>query len=225
MPNTFAMAPNYVKEYVRKHNLIAPEVDVLNAVAARIARLELPSDEFRLGRCWVQDARRPVKWPKQTPGAKLIFASPPYLQVMKYGKLNWIRLWLLGHEPADVDGELFTSASLPKYLNFMSSVLKQLSKRVKSDGYICLVIGDVRKGDSTINLAKAVAQQSVPTPLRTLALLDDHLPIQHKVSRIWGKTRGRATKTDRILILGAPKAKDLPPFPTIDWLSDHCYGE
>jgi hypothetical protein len=225
MPNTFAMAPNYVKKYVSQHCLIAPEVDVLRAVVTRIARLEMPSEEFRAGQCWVQDARKSVDWPKDIPRAKLIFASPPYLQVMKYGKLNWIRLWLLGHEPTDVDDDLFTSSSLPKYLDFMSTVLKQLSRRVRSDGYICLVIGDVRKGDSTINLAKAVAQYSVTTTqLRPLALLNDHLPVQHKVSRIWGKTRGRATKTDRILILGAPKAKDLPPFPTIDWLNDHCYG-
>lgn len=225
MPNTFAMAPDYVRKYISRHRLVAPEVDVLSAVEARIARLEMPTKEFRSGRCWVQDARKSVDWPKDMPRAKLIFASPPYLQVMKYGKLNWIRLWLLGHEPRDVDNQLFTSSSLPKYLDFMSTVLRQLSRRVRSDGYICLVIGDVRKGDSTINLANAVAQQSVATTqLRPLALLNDYLPVQHKVSRIWGKTRGRATKIDRILILGAPKAKDLPPFPTIDWLSDHCYG-
>jgi hypothetical protein len=225
MPNTFAMAPNYVKKYVSQHRLVAPEVDVLSAVLGRIARLEMPSEEFGAGQCWVQDARKPVDWPKDIPRAKLIFASPPYLQVMKYGKLNWIRLWLLGHEPTNVDNELFTSSSLPKYLDFMSTVLKQLSRCVRSDGYICLVIGDVRKGDSAINLAKAVLQHSVTTTqLRPLALLNDHLPVQHKVSRIWGKTRGRATKIDRILILGAPKAKDLPPFPTIDWLTDHCYG-
>jgi hypothetical protein len=225
MPNTFAMAPNYVKNYISHHRLAAPEVNVLGAVVARIARLEIPPEEFRAGQCWLQDVRKSVAWPKDVPRAKLIFASPPYLQVMKYGKLNWIRLWLLGYEPTDVDEKLFTSSSLPKYLDFMSTVLKQLSRRVRSDGYICLVIGDVRKGDSTINLAKAVAQHSVTnTQLRPLALLNDHLPVQHKVSRIWGKTRGRATKTDRILILGAPKAKDLPPFPTIDWLSDRCYG-
>jgi hypothetical protein len=225
MPNTFAMAPNYVKQYVRRHGLIAPEVDVLSAVSARVARLEIPSEEFRAGQCWTQDAQKSLDWPTDVPRAKLIFTSPPYLQVMKYGKLNWIRLWLLGYAPAAVDGALFTSSSLPKYLDFMSLVLQQLSKRVRPDGYICLVIGDVRKGESTINLAKAVAQHSVTTTtLRPLAVLHDHLPVQHKVSRIWGKTRGRATKTDRILILGAPKARGLPPTPTIDWLSDHCYG-
>jgi site-specific DNA-methyltransferase (adenine-specific) len=225
MPNTFAMAPNYVEKYVSHHSLVAPEVDVLNAVVSRISRLTLPSEEFGDGRCWMQDARQCLDWPKDVPKAKLIFASPPYLQVMKYGKMNWIRLWLLGHEPRAVDKELFSSASLPKYLDFMSTVLTQLSRRVRSDGYVCLVIGDVRKGNATINLARAVVQHSVPrTQLRPLALLNDHLPVEHKVSRIWGKTRGRATKTDRILILGAPKAKDLLPFPTIDWLSEHCYG-
>src|SRR4029077_18500565 len=54
MPNTFAMAPNYVKNYISHHCLAAPEVDVLGAVVARIARLELPPEEFRAGQCWLQ---------------------------------------------------------------------------------------------------------------------------------------------------------------------------
>ena len=109
MPNTFAMAPNYVRKYIGRHRLKAPEVDVLAAVQARIEDLDIPSAELRRGSAWLQDVRSPIEWPKERHKASLIFASPPYLQVMKYGKMNWIRLWLLGHEPADVDNDLFTS--------------------------------------------------------------------------------------------------------------------
>jgi hypothetical protein len=226
MPNTFAMAPNYVSNYIRRYRLKACEVDVLAAVEARIERLELPSADFIRGSSWMQDVTTPIIWPKETRKAKMIFASPPYLQVMKYGKLNWIRLWLLGHEPSNVDSELFTSSSLTKYLKFMSSAIGGMERRVRPDGYICLVIGDVRQGTSTVNLAYEVAKHCIGrTGLRVLQVLDDHLPIQHKVSRIWGKTRGHATKTDRILILGRPKAHKLPAFPKIDWSSSNCYGE
>ena len=58
------------------------------------------------------------------------------------------------------------------------------------------------------------------TGLRLLRIVDDHLPVEHKVSRIWGATKGRATKVDRILMLGGPKARRLPREPRIDWLAD-----
>lgn len=226
MPNTFAMAPDYVKNYIRIHKLKAHDVDVLSTVEARIARLEMPSTNFKRGFSWIQDVSEQIVWPKDTRKAKLIFASPPYLQVMKYGKLNWIRLWLLGHEPTNIDRQLFTSSSLSKYLRFMSAAIRQMERRVRADGYICLVIGDVRRGKSTLNLASEVAQHCIgKTRLKVLQVLDDHLPIKHKVSRIWGETRGRATITDRILILGGPRAPKLPAFPKIDWLSSNCYGE
>jgi len=226
MPNTFAMAPNYVKNYIRHHKLQAREVDVLSTVEARIERLEMPSENFKRGASWIQDVSERIAWPKDIRKAKLIFASPPYLQVMKYGKLNWIRLWLLGYEPTNVDSNLFTSSSLSKYLNFVSAAIRQMERRVCADGYICLVIGDVRRGKSTLNLASEVAQHCVgQTRLKVLQVLDDHLPVKHKVSRIWGETRGCATTTDRILILGGPKAPKLPAFPKIDWLSSNCYGE
>jgi len=225
MPNTFAMAPNYVKQYIRVHRLKAPEVDVLDAVAERIESLEIPTSGFRRGAAWMQDVRATIAWPREKGKASLIFASPPYLQVMKYGKMNWIRLWLLGHEPKDVDNGLFTSASLARYREFMTAALKRMRARLRADGYVCLVIGDVRQDATTVNLAKEVADGCAGLAgLRVLEVLDDHLPVKHKVSRIWGETRGRATKTDRILVLGGPKAQRLPAYPKIDWSSANCYG-
>jgi hypothetical protein len=79
----------------------------------------------------------------------------------------------------------------------------------------------VRRGEEQINLAGEVARNCVKgTGLRVLETIDDHLPIEHKVSRIWGATKGRATKVDRILMLGGPKARRLPREPKIDWLAE-----
>jgi DNA modification methylase len=36
----------------------------------------------------------------------MVFTSPPYLQVIKYAKYNWVRLWFLGEEPSLVDEQL-----------------------------------------------------------------------------------------------------------------------
>lgn len=218
MPNTFSMAPGYVSRYVKRHRLEPSRADVFDVLERRVTELGMAGKSFVTGHVWRQDILDEMRWPSGTRKASLVFSSPPYLQVMKYGKLNWLRLWLLGHRPKAVDEDLFASASLVRYLEFMRRTLESLRQHVKHDGYVCLVIGDVRKGDEQINLAREVARHCLSgSGLRLLRTIADHLPTQHKVSRIWGQTRGRATKVDRILVLGNHRAPDLPPAPKIDW--------
>lgn len=219
MPNTFAMAPNYVMNYVKGHRLVAPEVDVLDALRTRAERYKHHLTLPREGHAWMQDASKEGLL-EQSPEAqrpKLVFSSPPYLHVIKYAKFNWIRLWLLGEKPADVDADLFTTGSLTKYLDFMSTVLGRLAGAVREDGYICMVIGDVTDGESTTHLANYVARECMPESLKLRALIADEIPRDSKVSRIWGETKGKATKTDRILVLAAPEAPRIPPVPTLKW--------
>jgi len=217
MPNTFAMAPNYVLNYVRDHSLVAPEVDVLELLTERTRRYQDHLTLARSGRAWTQDACQRGDMEHRGVKAKLVFSSPPYLHVMKYGKFNWIRLWLLGEQPGEVDETLFASSSLPKYLGFMSSVIERLANTTQEDGHICLVIGDVADKTRNIRLAEHVAECCVPASMEVSTIIADDLPADRKVSRIWGETRGRATKTDRILILSARGAGGLPPTPQIDW--------
>jgi hypothetical protein len=217
MPNTFSMSPAYVARYIDDHRLEPPDVDLLDFLATRALRFEKPSTDFTSGAAWLQDATAPIGGPLRDQRVKLIFTSPPYLQVILYGKFNWIRLWLLGHEPREVDSGLYTSASLDRYLEFMSTVLMNLRARLRDDGYACLVIGDVRRGETTMNLAKEVAAVCVPKDLEVLGIVADELPIEHKVSRIWGDNKGRATKTDRILVLAGPKAPDPGSVGRIRW--------
>ncbi len=221
MPNTFSMAPGYVSRYVKTHGLKPPKVDVFDALEARVVALGAVGPRYRPGTVWQQDVRDPIRWPAGQEKASLVFTSPPYLQVMKYGKLNWLRLWMLGEEPRAVDAGLFASGSLQKYLGFMREALRSIRPCVKENGYVCLVIGDVRNQEEQINLAQHVAESCVAgTGLRVLRTVDDHLPVEHKVSRIWGATKGRATKVDRILILGGPRVRRLPREPKIDWFAD-----
>ena len=123
---------------------------------------------------------------------------------------------MLGHEPKKVDSDLVATASLTKYLEFMTEFLAGAAGAVAPDGYLCLMIGDVTdKGDKqmTLNLAETVwVNTAKPAGWRRLGLVNDYLPEEHKVSRIWGKNkRGNATKVDRILILAPPDSTHLLP--------------
>jgi hypothetical protein len=224
MPNTFAMAPNYVRSYIGRHNLKAPQVDVFGMLRRRAGQLSLPDTPRSLGRAWTQDATRmPRKAMHQK--AKLVFTSPPYLHVIKYGKFNWIRLWFLGQSPKQVDSRLMSSGSLSRYLEFMNRTLFGLERLLRDDGYVCLVIGDVRRGESELNLAHEVwIQVAEPSGWNLETMITDALPLPGKVSRIWGENKGRATKTDRILILSRRPGLDLPPLPALDWTQRHTWN-
>ena len=221
MPNTFAMGPGYVSRYISDHGLRAPRKRVCAALRDRLSRCELPEGRLPHGSAWLHDVTRPLTWPEGTAQAKLVFTSPPYLQVIKYGKFNWIRLWLLGHEPRAVDEALFASSSLERYLQFLTQALVHIRPQLREDGLVCLVIGDVRRGERELNLADGLADR-IPTrtDLRVLDILVDRIPTEHKVSRIWKGNRGRATKTDRILLMGGPKACTPSPPAPLNWAAN-----
>jgi DNA methylase len=225
MPNTFAMAPGYVRKYIAKHNLKAPEVDVFAMLRRRIDQLDLPPSCVNGGDVWAQDATgESPTWLRQEK-VKLVFTSPPYLQVIKYGKYNWVRLWFLGQEPKRVDERLTDTASIDRYRTFMRSTLQNLEAVVRPDGYVCLVIGDVRRRGAKhqeakpFNLAGDVWERvAKPTGWHLHGIVVDHMPASRKVSRIWKTNPGRATKTDRILILSrGGDARELPALDRIIW--------
>ncbi len=235
MPNTFSMSPNYVRKYIARHRLKPPEVDVIDMVRRKAERLLIPPATARRGRAWQGDARTLAPLPEGR--AKLVFTSPPYLGVIKYGKYNWIRLWMLGFEPRQVDDKLVATASLSRYASFLSEVTSQLTQVVRPDGFLCLMIGDVtdKTSGKTLNLAETVWRSVARRAgWRRLGVLTDNLPQQHKVSRIWGQTRkGQATKVERILILAPPGSHHkLPRRPTgltwdtrNDWAQDATEGK
>lgn len=218
MPNTFAMAPNYVRRYIEAHGLTPPRVEPLDFLERRALKVGGPAPGYVRGSAWIQDVRSDIAWPAAEPRAKLVFTSPPYMQVVKYGKYNWIRLWLLGFEAPEVDDQLVATSSLVSYVEFIRSGLLAIRATLRDDGWVCLVLGDVIRGGQVLNLAEEIAEQVVPlTNLDVAAVVTDEIPIQHKVSRIWKDTRVRATKVDRILILRGPEAPRLPSPPRVDW--------
>jgi site-specific DNA-methyltransferase (adenine-specific) len=230
MPNTFAMAPGYVRRYIESHGLEAPEVDVFAMLRRRLDQLDLPMSAVDGGEVWEQDATAECPMWLREEKVKLVFTSPPYLEVIKYGKYNWVRLWFLGYDPKTIDDRLTDTASRERYRTFMRATLQNLEAVVRPDGFVCLVIGDVRPRDSKqrrrgpreakpVDLASDVWEAvAKPAGWRLNGVVADHMPTSRKVSRIWKDNPGRATKTDRILILSrGGHASELPALDRISW--------
>ena len=226
MPNTFAMAPGYVRGYIAREQLVAPDVDVFAMLRARAERYELPVQSIVSGRSWLHDATKSAPRAVRDAKPRLVFTSPPYLQVIKYGKYNWVRLWFLKEDARQVDTGLMASGSLDRYLDFMTEVLANLKRTVADDGFVCLVIGDVRRGDEQLNLAgKVWSRAAEPSGWHCHGIIADGLPTGHKVSRIWKTKPGRATKTDRLLVLSPSAAVSLPPLGAINWQETPTFAD
>jgi site-specific DNA-methyltransferase (adenine-specific) len=229
MPNTFSMSPTYVKKYIETNRLTAPDQDVFECLKDKLARLYLDAIDGPDGRTFMRDASSLLTQRTIKPASvDLVVTSPPYLQVVNYGTANWIRLWLLGLDEVGRDrgaGRRTLDAALDhrhtyiSYQDFILKTLRGIRRVLKQNGVAVLVIGDVADpGKAPIPLAAQIWQDvGDQTGLRQLELIEDHLPVQNKVSRIWGDTKGQATNRDCALVLACKDGCPPTGPEVVDW--------
>ena len=201
MPNTFSMAPNYVKNYISQHRLIKPKRKAFDLLKKKIEKCY--QRPLQKGKSYRQDARNITRIKDSS--VDLIITSPPYTRVIKYGQFNWIRLWFLGENCKEVDKDLFFSQSIIKYCDFMSGVLLEMKRMLKGGSKAILVIGDVKdkEKEDIFNLAEIIWKKCAePLGFKLVEpIIEDIVSDNTKVSKIWGDKKGNATKIDRILVL------------------------
>ena len=194
MPNTFSMGWNYVKKYIKEKNLECPDRDVFEVLEKRVKRYLKKGYLVGSGKVIEGDVRD-LDTKVEHDSVQLLFTSPPYLKVIKYGLYNWIRLWFLtesgSHE--EVDAKLDDTHALNEYLEFMKDTLTAtLPLLDRKRGLSCWAIGDV-KG---LNLAWAVwhhagskievkADDGTVLKYKLIAIVEDKIPDNQKVSKIW----------------------------------------
>jgi site-specific DNA-methyltransferase (adenine-specific) len=216
MPNTFSMAPRYVRDFAARTEFVAGERDVFACLGAKLDRLYRAPLPATTGLSLLGDARdagaraamalRARGLPEQ---ARLVVTSPPYLRVVKYGYYNWLRTWFLGFDARAIDASLDDAHHRAPYLVFLREVLHGLRRALTDDAVIVLVIGDVatdrgRKIQSGVGLAEQVwAEAAAPEGYRLAGVALDEVDAGRKMTKLWGAEAGRATQLDRILVLGA----------------------
>ena len=229
MPNTFSMSPSYVEKFIREKNLLAPEQDVFERIRDKLARLYLDAIDGPAGETYGEDAAELLTGDTVKPGtADLVVTSPPYLQVVNYGTANWIRLWLLGVDEVGRErgaGRLKLNRVLDhrhnyaSYKTFMLRILIGIERSLKPNGVAAIVIGDVADpGKDPVPLAAKIWEEvGGQAGLKLIERIDDHLPADKKVSRIWGETKGQATDRDCVLVLSRKGAKLPDSSSETDW--------
>ena len=219
MPNTFSMAPRYVRDFAAQTDFHSPERNVFDGLELKLARLYRQPPPQTPGLALLGDARdiapraREALRQRGLPDrARLVVTSPPYLRVVKYGYYNWLRTWLLGFDAAAIDATLDDAHHREPYLAFMRDVLAGLRPVLTDDAVVVLVIGDVefdrgRPIAGAVGLAERVwAAAAAPEGYALAGVALDDVAADRKMTKLWGLEAGRATKTDRILVLGATEA-------------------
>jgi hypothetical protein len=219
MPNTFSMAPRYVRDFAARTAFSSPERDAFDGLEAKLARLYRDPLPRSPGLALLGDARdagmraaRALKARGLPARARLVVTSPPYLRVVKYGYYNWLRTWFLGFDARQIDATLDDAHRRLPYLEFLGTVLSDLRGALAEDGIVVLVIGDVatdrgRASDDGHDLAEQVwTAAAAPAGFRLAGIADDDVHANRKMTQLWGREAGRATQVDRILVLGATEA-------------------
>ncbi|HEY3163266.1 MAG TPA: DNA methyltransferase [Candidatus Limnocylindrales bacterium] len=219
MPNTFSMAPRYVRQFAARTSFASPDRDVFGGLEKKLARLHREPLPRTPGIALLGDARdaaaraRSALRERGLPDrARLVVTSPPYLRVVKYGYYNWLRTWLLGEDARAIDAALDDAHHREPYLVFVREVLADLRSVLADDAIVVLVIGDVetdrgRPIRGAVGLAERVWERAAqPEGYRLAGVALDDVAAGRKMTKLWGAEAGRATKTDRILVLGATEA-------------------
>jgi hypothetical protein len=219
MPNTFSMAPRYVRDFAARTSFASPDRDVFDGLGKKLDRLFRQSPPSIEGIALLGDARDVAPRARAALGARgrperarLVVTSPPYLRVVKYGYYNWLRTWLLGFDARQIDATLDDAHHREPYLLFLRDVLAGLRPMLADDAVVVLVIGDVetdrgRRIRGGIGLAERTwVAAAEPEGYRLAGVALDDVAAVKKMTKLWGAQAGRATKTDRILVLGATEA-------------------
>ena len=216
MPNTFSMAPRYVRNFAARTDFQSAERDVFAGLGAKLDRLYRAPIPGTPGIALLGDARdagaraRVALRARGMPDrARLVVTSPPYLRVVKYGYYNWLRTWFLGFDAQAIDAALDDAHHRAPYLVFLREVLHGLRRALTDDAVVVLVIGDVatdrgRKIRNGIGLAEQVwAEAAAPEGYKLAGVALDEVHAGRKMTKLWGDEAGRATQLDRILVVGA----------------------
>jgi len=207
MPNTFSMGWGYIAGKIKEDPVkwSCPDRDAFEVLRVRVERQLAKGPLNGSGETIYGDVRD-LNQRVEHGSVQLLFTSPPYLKVIKYGLYNWIRLWFLTESGShkEVDKVLDDTHALAKYLDFMRDTMTAtLPLMDRERGISCWAIGDV-KG---LNLAWEVwyhavrgievkADDNTILRYKLIAIVEDNIPDEQKVTKIWKTIIHRAVRVD-----------------------------
>jgi len=207
------MSPEYVRRFVQTNELNRFYRNVFDNLREKTERVfqkhKSPKVTSFVTECDAKQISKSEDLKKYKRKVDLLLTSPPYLGIVNYAKQNWIRSWFLESEPNEISEKLDDDLNINQWVKFSKTTVTEFKKFLKPNGVAVFVIGDVAKSKtSVIPLARDFAMMIKENNLfKNIWIFSDYIQGVDKTTRIWGETKGKATTTDRIVILS-----DINPF-------------
>ena len=133
-----------------KHGTTSEKRDVRSILYGAAERF-LPETEIQgRGDILPGDARQ-IPLPENS--VDFVVTSPPFLDVIDYRDVNWLRLWFLDAQSPDT----FVKG-VEEYNQFLRQCLQELARVVKPSGHIVFEVGPVQRNHRLDNLVIAAAK-------------------------------------------------------------------
>jgi DNA modification methylase len=125
-----------------------------------------------------------------------VITSPPYMNALDYARDNRLRLWFLGLKQADLLDQKIRRKE--QFFELMIIFLQNAKRWLKPKGKCVLVIGDVNKSNSRINLGQIITEIAV-REVGGFKLQDTIMDMVPDVRR--ARRNGRSTKEEWVIVL------------------------
>ncbi len=201
MPNSISMAPNYVKNYVKKNNLKIPNVNVFKKIQNRInIKFDKILEKKFMGNIYNYNATKKNEYIKNN-SVNLVITSPPYLSIVDYTKSNWLKLWILGYDRKNLkkDIRLDDNLKFNEYINFIQKFLNNIHHKLKIKAKVCLVVGDVHNTKLIEKVWKKIKNN---VKYKFIEIFYDTSYLQErKVTNMLNSRMGKATIIEKVLVV------------------------
>ncbi len=141
----FAMAPNYVRRYVKEHALRKPDRDVRKCLLNKALEL-LPGPKKKAkSTVFERPAHHCDRYlGKRAGSVSLVLTSPPYLNRQTYIKDSWLRLWFLGRDRAELMNLTLETGNVLTFIDRIKEALASMWRCLRINGTMVLVCGKAK---------------------------------------------------------------------------------
>lgn len=126
----------------------------------------------------------------------LAVTSPPFLDIVDYGRDNWLRCWFAGIDPKAV--AIDHHRTVAEWTGFVRGALAELARVVRPGGHVAFEVGEVRGGKVLLERHVAEAAENLPLELIGVVVHDQAFT---KTANCWGVgNNSGGTNTNRICL-------------------------